>query len=62
MKDITEFPYHPNIKLVLFDIENMYSNISTDELNEIIRSMCLEQSLDRKLRDEILFITRTVLE
>jgi hypothetical protein len=40
----------------------MHSNIPTDELNHIIRSMCLEQSLDRKLTDETLYITRTVLE
>jgi hypothetical protein len=48
MKDITEIPYHKNIKLLSFDIENMYSNIPTDELNQIIRSMCLEQRLDKK--------------
>jgi hypothetical protein len=61
MKHVTEIPYDPNIKLVSFDIENIYSNIPTDELNQIIRSMCLEQGLDRKLTDEILYITRTVL-
>jgi hypothetical protein len=62
MEDLKEIPYQQNIKLVSFGIENMYSNIPTDELNHILRSMCLEQRLDKKLIDEILSITHTILQ
>jgi hypothetical protein len=48
MKDLTDIPYSHNLKLVSFDIENTYSNIPTDDLIKIIKSMCLEQCLQEK--------------
>jgi hypothetical protein len=40
----------------------MYSNIPTDELSNIIKSMCLEQNLDEKITNELMNITHTILE
>jgi hypothetical protein len=49
MKDLTEIPLTPDLRLVSFDIENMYSDIQTDELSSIIKSMFLEQNLDENI-------------
>jgi hypothetical protein len=62
MKDITEVPYDPYIEFVSFDIENIYSNIPTEELNQVTRSMCTAHSLDSTITNAILHITHTVLE
>jgi hypothetical protein len=50
------------IIFVSFDIENLYSNIPTEELSQIIRTMCLVHNPDRKITNEILHITRIILE
>jgi hypothetical protein len=62
MNDLKEIPYQQDIQLVSFDIESMYSNIPTNELNQIIRSRCIEHRLEKKLTDEILSITHTILQ
>jgi hypothetical protein len=62
MDDLMEIPYQQDIQLVSFDIENMYSNIPTDELNHIIRSTCIEQNLEEKFTDEILSVTHAILQ
>ena len=40
MKDLLDIPYDNNIKLASFDIMNMYTNIPTDELLNIIQNLC----------------------
>jgi transposase-like protein len=62
MNDLMEIPYQQDIQLVSFDIENMYSNIPTNELYHIIRSRCFEQRLEKKLTDEILSVTHAILQ
>jgi hypothetical protein len=48
MNDLIGIPYKQELKLVPFDIENMYSSIPTDELVKIIKELCIEQVLDKK--------------
>jgi hypothetical protein len=62
MEDLTEIPYNQGLKLVSFDIKNMYPNIPTEELIKIIKEMCIQQALDGKTTHELLKITQTILE
>jgi len=61
MKEISEIPFTPGLHLASLDISDMYSNIPTNDIEHIIRSMCTQQDIDAKLTLEILTITRTVL-
>jgi len=36
MNDLQEIPFNKNLKLVSFDIKNMYSNIPTKDLIELM--------------------------
>ena len=49
MNDLIEIPYKQNLRLVSFDVENMYSSIPTDTLIKIIKAMCLEQFFEEKI-------------
>jgi hypothetical protein len=62
MKNLPEIPLDPNLRFVSFDIEKMYSNIPTDDLIKIIKSMSLEQSHNEKLINELINIAHTILE
>jgi hypothetical protein len=62
MNDLIGIPYKQELKLVSFDIENMYSNIPTDELVKIINELCIEQALDEKTTNELIKITHTIIE
>jgi hypothetical protein len=61
MRDISEISFVPELKLASLDISDMYSNIPTDELENIIYTLCKQQSLEDMLTREILAITRTIL-
>jgi len=61
MRDISEISFVPELKLASLDISDMYSNIPTDELENIIYKLCKQQSLEDTLTREILAITRTIL-
>jgi hypothetical protein len=62
MNELIGIPYKQDLKLVSFDIENMYSNIPTDELVKIIEELCIEQALDGKTTNELIKISHTILE
>jgi hypothetical protein len=62
MKDLTEITYSPSLKLASFDIENMYPNIPTNCLINIITDMCIEQQILTSTSNEIIRLTRTIIE
>jgi hypothetical protein len=62
MNDLIGIPYKQELKLVSFDIENMYSNIPTDELVKIINELCIEQALDEKTTNKLIKITHTIID
>ena len=42
MKAVLDIPYDTDLKFVSFDITNMYTNIPTNELPDIIRNLCIK--------------------
>ena len=62
ISELLNIPYIPGIKLASFDIENMYSNIPTNEIIPIIREISARNQLDSKITNEIITITQTVLQ
>ena len=61
MEDISEIQFTPNLQPASLDISDMYSNIPTGELEDIIHVMCKQQNIGDPLTQEILTITKTVL-
>ena len=61
MRDISEIPFVPELKLASLDISDMYSNIPTGELENIIYTLCKQQDTEDRLTLEILTITNTIL-
>ena len=61
MKDLSEIPFNPRLKLASLDISNMYTNIPTEELLKIIDTMCEKHNLEDTLRHEILEIARLII-
>jgi hypothetical protein len=62
MSDLLELSYGPHIKLASFVIANMYSNIPTSRLPTIIKLMCFQIDINKKLAREILKMTRLLLK
>jgi len=61
MNEISEIPFTPDLQLASLDISDLYSNILTDDIEHIIRSMCTHQDINAELMLEILAITKTFL-
>ena len=49
MNNLYEIPLEKDMKLVSFDITNMYTNIPMKELIKIIENMCKQNDLDRTI-------------
>jgi hypothetical protein len=62
IKDLTEIPSNQELKLISFDIDNMYPSIPTDKLIEIIKERCSEQDLEENITNELTKITQTIIE
>jgi len=45
MNDISQIPSTPELKLASLDISNMYTNILTKDLIDIIDTICKEHNL-----------------
>ena len=61
MKDISDIPVTPGLKLASLDISDIYSNVPTNELENIVQILCQQQNIDTTLTQEILTITNTVI-
>jgi hypothetical protein len=53
INDLLEIPFNSNLCFVSSDITNINSNAPTDELIEIIDSMCIKHGINDKLRHEL---------
>ena len=60
--DLLEILHKQGIRLVSFDIEDMYPNIPTNDLVPVIEGMSLGNQLGEKTTKELIKITPTVLE
>jgi len=61
MNEVSDIPFTTDLHLASLDMADMYSNIPTDDIEHIIRSMCIHQDVNTELMSEILTITKTVL-
>ena len=61
MKDLTNIPYDNNIKLASFDITNMYTNIPTNDLPNIIHYLQSINYVNPSTQTEILHVCSTIL-
>jgi hypothetical protein len=61
MTDLQNIPITESTKLVSFDIANMYTNIPTDEIPNIVSEICTNSAILEQIRTEILLLTQTVL-
>jgi len=52
-KGLHEIPFDKNLKLVLYDMTNVYSSVPTKNLTEMIKLMCNQNDINKELRHEI---------
>ena len=57
-----DIPYDSNIKLASFDFTNIYTNIPTNELANIILNLCNSNYIDPATQSEILHLCSTILK
>jgi len=50
MKDLSDIPYSPNLKLASLYISNMYTNIPMEELLDITEKMCYKHNIEDTLK------------
>jgi hypothetical protein len=62
MNDLHIIPSDKNLKLVSFDIRNMYSNIPTKELIEIYYLMCNQNSINEELKHKIRKLSEVLIQ
>ena len=62
MNDLTELPYDHNIKFASLYINNMYSNVPIKEMITALEQFCEINNLEDKTKQDILKITRTIVE
>jgi len=62
IQDLCEIPFDPNLHFVSFDITNIYTNIPTDKLIDIIDSLCRKHLINEKLRHEIIKISQLIIQ
>ena len=61
MKDLEDISLDRNTKLVSFGITNMYWNVPTDDLTNIIKFVSSWQDIGDKLTEELISMTRTII-
>ena len=62
MNDFLEFSYDQDLKFVPFDIVNMYSNVPTNELINIIDLMCTQDDIKEQLKHELKRISQILIK
>jgi len=61
MKDLREIPSNKDLCVASFDVQNMYTNIPTDQLAEIINILCHHNNIGPQQRLELLQLCNVVL-
>jgi hypothetical protein len=62
INDLTDIPYDHNLRLASFDITNMYTNIHTNELLDIINSVCDNNYIEGNLKHDILKLSKIIMD
>jgi hypothetical protein len=62
INDLTDIPYDHNLRLTSFDITNMYTNIPTNELLDIINSVCNNNCIEGNLKHDILNLSKIIMD
>jgi hypothetical protein len=62
INDLTDIPYDHNLRLASFDITNMYTNIPTNELLDIINSVYNNNYIERNLKHDILKLSKIIMD
>jgi hypothetical protein len=60
--DLREIPCDQNLKFASFDITNMYSNVPTGELVNIIDVLCNQHDIKEELKHGIMEISQIQIE
>jgi hypothetical protein len=58
---LKNIPFNQNLRLALFDISNMYTNIPTEELLTITESTCKNNNVEEGLKCDILKLLNVVI-
>jgi hypothetical protein len=61
MTDLNEVQIIPNTGICSYDVVNMYTNIPTDVINNIITETLLKQDTHIQITREIILIISTIL-
>ena len=61
MHDLQEILFDNDLKLISFDIFNMYTNIPTNELTKLIQYMCAHNDINTTLQNDLLQQCNTIL-
>jgi hypothetical protein len=62
MTDLQEIPYSEKLRFVSFDINNMYSNVSTTEIPQIISIICDQLFTTKQFKKELIALVRTIIK
>lgn len=57
MRDLSDIPSVPGLKLVSLDVWDMYTNIPTEDVINIISNLCKLHNLNKPMTKDILTIT-----
>ena len=61
LNDLGEIPWNNNLCMASFDMSNMYTNIPTDQIPNIINILCNHYNIGPQLRSEIIRLCEVVL-
>jgi hypothetical protein len=61
MNELKDIPYENNLKFASFDITNIYTNIPTRELSNIIKYLCIQNNVDLTIQTKLKQICNTFL-
>ena len=61
LADLREIPCSNNLCFASFYISNMYTNIPTNQIPDIIHILCNQQNIESKLQSEIMRLCQVVL-
>ena len=62
MEDLNNIPFNNGLKLVSFDISNMYTKIPTQQLPDITTYLCKQNYVDHPTQREILNLCDTIIK
>jgi hypothetical protein len=62
INDLTDIPYDQNLRLASFDITNMYTNIPTNKLIDIINSVYNNNYIEGNLKHDILKLSKIIMD